>query len=142
SHRDDGPRVRLRRPADGDRPWRRRREPAGARHWCDGRHDRGGDPGALDGAGVFRERAAVLLCSAEAGKARSLWSARAGATDALIARRASVEGGRFYSTSSVSLVLARLRPEKRREAPVALVVNSPSASASRSAARTRRAIFI
>ena len=39
---------------------RRRREPAGARHQRDGRHDRGGDPGASDGAGVLRHRAAVF----------------------------------------------------------------------------------
>ena len=55
---DDGPRLRLRRAADGDRHRRRRRQPAGARHQRDGRHDRGGDPGAVDGAGVLRQRAA------------------------------------------------------------------------------------
>ena len=41
-----------------DRHRRRRRQPAGARHQRDGRHDRGGDPGAVDGAGVLRQRAA------------------------------------------------------------------------------------
>ena len=55
---DDRPRLRLRRAADGDRVRRRRRQPAGARHQRDGRHDRGGDPGAADGAGVLRQRAA------------------------------------------------------------------------------------
>ncbi len=37
-----------------DRNRRRRRQPAGARHQRDGRHDRGGDAGAADGAGVLR----------------------------------------------------------------------------------------
>jgi multidrug efflux pump len=55
---DDGPRLRLRRAADGYRQGRRRRQPAGARHQRDGRHDRGGDSGAIDGAGVLRQRAA------------------------------------------------------------------------------------
>ena len=55
---DDRPCLRLRRAADGGRERCRRREPAGARHQRDGRHDRGGGAGALDGAGVFRRRAA------------------------------------------------------------------------------------
>ena len=55
---DDRPRLRLRRAADGGRHRRRRRQPAGARHQRDGRHDRGGDPGAVDGAGVLRRGAA------------------------------------------------------------------------------------
>ena len=55
---DDRPCLCLRRAADGDRHRRRRRQPAGARHQRDGRHDRGGDPGAVDGAGVLRDRAA------------------------------------------------------------------------------------
>ncbi len=55
---DDGCGLCLRRAADGDRARRRRRQPAGARYRRHGRHDRGRDPGAVDGAGVFRERAA------------------------------------------------------------------------------------
>ena len=39
---DDGPRLCLRRAADGGRDRRRRRQPAGARHRRHGRHDRGG----------------------------------------------------------------------------------------------------
>ncbi len=57
---DDRPCLRLRRAADGDRDRRRRRQPAGARHQRDGRHDRGRDPGAVDGAGVLRRGAASL----------------------------------------------------------------------------------
>ncbi len=55
---DDRPCLHLRRAADGDRARRRRRQPAGARQHRDGRHDRGGDPGAADGAGVLRLGAA------------------------------------------------------------------------------------
>ncbi len=51
---DDRPRVLLRRRADGDRVGRQRQEPAGARLGGDGRHDRGGDPGADHGADLLR----------------------------------------------------------------------------------------
>ena len=48
---------------------RRRRQPAGARHQRHGRHDRGGDPGAVDGAGVFRR--ACSACWRETGRRRA-----------------------------------------------------------------------
>ncbi len=54
--RDDRPRLRLRRAADGGRERRRRREPAGARHQRHGRHDRGRRARAVDGADVLRRR--------------------------------------------------------------------------------------
>ena len=57
----------LRRAADGGGERRRRREPAGARHRRAGRHDRGRDPGAVDGAGVLRRRAAVFRARARGG---------------------------------------------------------------------------
>src|SRR5207247_3108506 len=47
-----------RRAADGDRDRRRRRQPASPRHQRHGRYDRGGDSGAIDGAGVLRLSAA------------------------------------------------------------------------------------
>ena len=58
---DDRPRLHLRRGANGDRAWRRRRQPAIAWHHRDGRHDRRRRARALDGAGV------LCLCAAPAG---------------------------------------------------------------------------
>ena len=51
-----------------DRARRRRRQPAGARHRRDGRHDRGGGSGAADGAGVLRHRAARAGGMGEGGE--------------------------------------------------------------------------
>ena len=84
---DDGARLRLRRAADGGGERRRRRQPAGARHQRDGRHDRGRDPGAVDGAGVLRRRAAVFRARPRGGgKARNGGAAGSAGSDPMTCR--------------------------------------------------------
>jgi hypothetical protein len=56
-------------------------------------------------------------------------------------RRGANPAGRQSAVAS-SRGLARPRPEDRRELPAVRVVDMPAASASRSAARTRRAVFM
>jgi multidrug efflux pump len=71
--RDDRSRLYLRCVADGRRIGRRRCQPAGAWYVGDRRHDRGGDPGAADGAGVLRVGAAAVLAGqgAEDGRGKA-----------------------------------------------------------------------
>ena len=69
---------------------RRRRQPAGARHQRDGRHDRGGGAGALDGAGVLRLRAARAGRGPGEGGGGGSGPTRSGATSRGVGCYASV----------------------------------------------------